>query len=272
MSACDLITSEIIHVRHASPEGKAGSPVAHRLVRKGLSVWIDLDRLDDAAKQSALFSIGRFNLLSFDERDYGPNFHEKKLVTPLCRYAREVIAEVLPDVEIASVRLLTFPRILGVAFNPISVYLLNDGMRDVAVIYEVRNTFGDMHSYVGIIQKDNTTTHKVKKKLHVSPFFSMDGGYQLKIRDGGDDLSLVIHYHNKDVPLLTATLRGDKQRLSASSILKGFAKTRVFPMRPLISIHMEALKLWFKKVPFFGRPKPDPSSWTLAKASTTQKD
>ena len=58
MDAAALVTSRIIHTRHR--------PVAHRLERKGLSLWLDLDRLDEAARQSALFSIGGFNLLSFD--------------------------------------------------------------------------------------------------------------------------------------------------------------------------------------------------------------
>ena len=55
-----------------------------------------------------------------------------------------------PDVDVATVSLLTFPRILGVTFNPVSIYLLRDRQgADTMYIYEVRNTFGDMHSYVG---------------------------------------------------------------------------------------------------------------------------
>ena len=267
MTACDLVISDIVHIRHTAPKGGEGATISHKLARKGLSVWIDLDHLDEVGRQSILFSVGGFNLLSFSERDYGPNFKTKGEITPLNQYARELAAEVLPDVEIVSVKLLTFPRILGIAFNPISVYVLNDGSRDAAVIYEVRNTFGDMHSYVGVIEDNEKSVHHVEKKLHVSPFFSMDGGYRLKIRDGHEDLSLVINYHHDEIPLLTATLRGIKEEMSSLAILKGFARTRVFPMRPLMSIHIEAIKLWLKRVQYFRRPAPDPSLWTMIETS-----
>ena len=65
--------------------------------KKGLSVWIDLDQLDEAGRQSGLFSVGRFNLLSFHPQDYGPNFLAKKHVEDLAQYARKIANEVKPD-------------------------------------------------------------------------------------------------------------------------------------------------------------------------------
>ena len=66
MAACDLMISDIHHTRHGKP--------SHFLARRGLSIWIDLDRLADANRQSRFFSVGRFNVISFFESDYGPNF------------------------------------------------------------------------------------------------------------------------------------------------------------------------------------------------------
>ena len=265
MTAVELITSDIVHVRHGSNE--KGKP-SHVLERKGLSVWIDLDQLDEAGRQSALFSVGRFNLLSFHPQDYGPNFLAKKHVENLAQYARKIANEVKPDAVFDQVKLLTFPRILGMAFNPISVYQLTCRDGDAVVIYEVRNTFGDMHSYVGTVEREGRDeVHHAAKRLHVSPFFSMDGGYKLKLREDDEKLSLLIHYHDDGAPLLTATLRGMRARLNTSAVLAGFMKTRLFPMRPLISIHLEALKLWLKRVQFFRRPEPDPMVWSKAETS-----
>ena len=265
MTAVELIPSEIVHVRHGS--AMAGK-TSHVLARKGLSVWIDLDRLDEADQQSGLFSVGRFNLLSLHEKDYGPNFKAKRKITDLAQYARDIAADVKPNVVFDQVKLLTFPRILGAAFNPISVYQLTAANGEAVVIYEVRNTFGDMHSYVGVVDDVmNECVHHAPKKLHVSPFFSMDGGYKLKLRESADALSLLIRYHDDDVPLLTATLRGERAVLSNAAVFSGFAKTKLFPMRVLVSIHFEALKLWLKRVPFFKRPEPDPMAWTKAETS-----
>jgi DUF1365 family protein len=57
---------------------------------------------------------------------------------------------VIPEKKVETVHLLTFPRILGAVFNPLSVYVAGDASgRDILYIYEVRNTFGDMHAYIG---------------------------------------------------------------------------------------------------------------------------
>ena len=53
-SSCALVLSDIHHTRHA--------PKTHFLKRPGLSILIDLDRLDEAEKLSSLFSIDRLNL------------------------------------------------------------------------------------------------------------------------------------------------------------------------------------------------------------------
>ena len=45
--------------------------------------------------------------------------------------------------------LLCYPRLLGYAFNPLSVYFCYRADGALALlIYEVRNTFGDSHPYV----------------------------------------------------------------------------------------------------------------------------
>src|SRR6185369_3988059 len=47
------------------------------------------------------------------------------------------------------VRVLAMPRILGMGFNPLTVYFCHraDGALS-AILYEVNNTFGERHSYL----------------------------------------------------------------------------------------------------------------------------
>ena len=42
-------------------------------------------------------------------------------------------------------------------------------------------------------------------------------------------------------------------------------QTGQWPLRPLMSIHFEAVKLWIKKVPFYRRPEP-PAAWSEARS------
>ena len=258
MSACALVPSEIHHTRHGTP--------SHFLRRCGLSIWIDLDALAEADRLSSLFSIDKFNLLSFAQRDYGPNYHSKEPVKPLAAYARDLATRICPGTVIDTVHMLTFPRIFGVAFNPVSVYVLRDPHgRDALVIYEVHNTFGDAHSYVGKPQGEAGIV-QAAKLLHVSPFFPVEGEYRLMIKAGRGTgpVRLLMRYVNGGVVRLTATLRGTPESLTTKAIIRGLMVTRQLPLRPLMSIHLEAVKLWWKKVPFFRRPQP-PEAWSRAR-------
>ena len=258
MTACQLVRSKIDHTRHGKP--------SHFLSRKGLSIWINLDSLPEASRLSALFSVDRFNLLSFFQSDYGPNFGSTGQPQNLASYARDLMRQLLPDTDVATVHLLTFPRIMGVAFNPVSIYVMRDHSgHDLAYIYEVRNTFGDMHSYVGRADGDASMI-EVDKIFHVSPFFPVEGGYRLRVRasDADGQVAVLMRYTASGEPRLTATLRGRREKLTTLSVAKSLLMTGQWPLRPLVSIHVEALRLWLKKVPFFSRPAP-PQPWSRAR-------
>ena len=169
--------------------------------------------------------------------------------------------------------LLTFPRILGLVFNPVSIYVLRDGRgRDAVYIYEVRNTFGDMHSYVGPAGGDGAVL-EADKILHVSPFFDTDGGYRLMFRNCGStgELRVLMRYVRDGAPRLTATLRGRCEPLGDGAVIRGLVATRQWPLRPLVSIHFEALRLWLKGVVYKKRPQPPgPVSQARAVARTSR--
>ncbi len=259
MAACDLLISDIHHTRHGQP--------SHFLARRGLSIWIDLDQLAEANRQSRFFSIDQFNVVSFFESDYGPNFGYKKPVTSLSAYVRDMASKILPDTHVAHVRLLTFPRILGVSFNPLSVYVAqNDLGVDILYIYEVRNTFGDMHSYIGTPVNGHSIL-EARKIFHVSPFFPVSGDYRLHIRHDQAYIKLIMRYLIGTKPALTATMRGEVTPLSSRSLRAGLWRTGQWPLRPLLSIHVEAVKLWMKKLKFYKRPTPPASSWSKARNS-----
>ena len=259
MAACDLMISDIHHTRHGQP--------SHFLARRGLSIWIDLDQLADANRQSRFFSVGQFNVMSFFESDYGPNFGHKKPVTSLSAYVRDMASKILPHAHVAHVRLLTFPRIMGVSFNPLSVYVAqNDLGVDILYIYEVRNTFGDMHAYIGT-PVDGHSILEAQKIFHVSPFFPVSGRYRLHIRHDQAQIKLVMRYLIGTKPALTATMRGGVAPLSNRSLWAGLWRTGQWPLRPLLSIHVEAAKLWMKKLQFYKRPAPPASSWSQARNS-----
>ncbi len=252
--AAELVCSDIHHTRHGQP--------SHFLARKGLSVLVDLDRLEEASQQTGLFSIDRFNLISLHQSDFGPNHKSQRAgkapLQPLASWVRQLAAEALPGVEIKSVQMLAMPRILGIGFNPITVYCAADKTGQTRlIVYEVHNTFGDAHSYLGLLGPDGKgQLHRAEKKLFVSPFFPVDGGYLLHLRRDEKRLNLLVRYCRDGKPALTATLRGQISKLTNRSILASLSLYGHWPMRVWVSIHTEALRLFWKKCRFYRRPAP----------------
>jgi DUF1365 family protein len=65
-----------------------------------------------------------------------------------------------------------------------------------------------------------------------------------------------VRYCQGKTALLTATLNGEIVPLTTTRLLKTVTLSGHFPLRPLVSIHYEAVKLFFKGVRFYRRPLP----------------
>jgi Protein of unknown function (DUF1365) len=135
-NAAVLYVGEVMHARL--------KPMGHRFSYRVMSLLIDLDRLADADRQSPLFGVNRAALYSFHEADHG-----RRDGSSLRAYAQGCAAARGIDLTGGQVLLLCYPRLFGYTFNPLSVYFCYraDGEL-VLLIYEVRNTFGDIHPYV----------------------------------------------------------------------------------------------------------------------------
>ena len=176
-------------------------------------------------KARFFLSIGSI-CLGFIKPITGQNFKSKVALVQLADYVRQIAGEVIPEKNVETVHLLTFPRILGAVFNPLSVYVAGDASgSDILYIYEVRNTFGDMHAYIGA-PTPNHATLEAEKILHVSPFFPLKGHYRLRLRMDDGAISLAMRYLIDDRPALTATLRGTRRRLANRHLFQSLVKTR----------------------------------------------
>ena len=117
--AATLYRGDVMHARL--------KPVGHRFVYRVLNLLIDLDRLDEADRQSRLFGVNRRGLYSFHERDHGPRDG-----TSLARLCASVAAGEGIDLTGGRIRLLCYPRLLGFVFNPLSIYYCYAQRRDAA--------------------------------------------------------------------------------------------------------------------------------------------
>ncbi|HTO30662.1 MAG TPA: DUF1365 domain-containing protein [Pararhizobium sp.] len=230
-------------------------PVGHRFTYHVFSLMIDLDRLAEADRSCTLFSVNRRNLLSFHEKD-----HTGESGLPLRAYVDQVLQEAGLQSRAARVLLVCYPRILGLVFNPLAVYYAyddDDGL--TAMIYEVRNTFGERHSYVCPVGPENLSDAGVRQQcekiFHVSPFIPMAMRYQFRMLPPGQEIRWRILETDEHGPLLAATFSGVRMPLKTGQILRLVARIPHLTFKVVAGIHWEALKLWIKGMRYIPRPE-----------------
>jgi len=230
-------------------------PFGHRFSYRVMSLLIDLDRLDEAGRTSRLFGVNRPALYSFHEKDFGARDGSSLRV-----FAEQAAAAHGVDLGGGSVSLLCYPRLLGYAFNPLSVYFCKDARGDlVLIIYEVRNTFGEMHHYILPVDERERLSglvHQEQDKLfYVSPFLGAAMRYRFRINPPSENVKIRILETDQDGPVLAATFNGRRRRLTGRELLRASLLLPLVTLKIIGAIHWQALRLWIKGAKIMPRPQ-----------------
>lgn len=233
-------------------------PRRHGLAYSVFSVLFDLDELAALDARLRWFSVGRFNLFSFHPQDHGDGgaVDAAGLRAQVDSRLREAG---LPAG--GAIRLLAMPRLLGYAFNPLSVWFCHapdDGCLQ-AIVYEVNNTFGERHSYLievdGAQRDAKRVEQRCDKRMFVSPFLGMDLHYRFRIEPPREQLSIGVSVHEPDGrAVLNARLDARRRPLTDGALLRVFFTHPLLTLKVVGGIHWEALRLWLKGVPLQRRP------------------
>ena len=226
---------------------KRFKPKEHFFKYKVFSLFIDLSELSELNDKLKFFSLNKFNLISFYEKDHG-----ERDGSSLLNWVKFNLKNNNINVENIKIKLLCYPRILGYVFNPLSIFFIYDKKESlISILYEVKNTFGEQHTYVFKVEgKNKLIQNNCTKKFHVSPFIEMDCNYFFTILDPGENLSVKIDQYDKGGKILFASQDGKKSDLTTKNLINSYLKHPLMTFKIISAIHFEAFKLWIKGIRF----------------------
>ena len=203
---------------------------------------LDLDELPELDRRLRLFGWNRRALVGLRDSDHMD--------------VRAYLAE--HEIDADRILLVTNLRVLGYVFNPVSFFYCYRGEELACIVAEVNNTFGERLPYLlspaNQEHGERRLSYRHDKKLHVSPFFGLDQSYQWWFSEPGERLDVRIDVSEGGARPFLATLTGRRRTLTDSTLARALLRYPLMPLRVTLLIHLQALRLWLKRVPFFHKP------------------
>ena len=240
------------------------TPKNHQFTYPLTMFWLDLQDSDFSSHKTVpLYA----RWVKFCPDDYlanesAPLSREQR--QPLKQKVLAKMSELSDNTLVGNVYFLGQVRNLGCYFSPINLFYLKQGERFTHVLTEVSNTPWNQRHYY-LIHLDNQTN--TPKAFHVSPFNHMDMDYKWHIPTPKLDLSFGIDCI-AETKIFSASMKLHKKALTLNNLKALKWRMLLATIVTVFGIYWQALKLFVKRVPFYGYP----NSATNAQHNNTKND
>ena len=227
------------------------SPKKHSFNYRVFMLAIDLD----AFPKIPFLSKNRFNLFSIANRDHINTDPQKSTRQNLTDWLAKNGTQIPPEARII---LLTFPRVLGYSFNPVSFYYIHGKSGDpITAVTEVTNTYREMKLFpLGEPTSKGTYDRTVAKDFYVSPFSDPNDTFRFRIGLPAEKWNVSINNLTAGKPTLLSSIVGEQRPLTASRLAWYALKYPFLSLGIIFGIHFQALLLFLKKIPHFPKSTP----------------
>ena len=232
------------------------SPVPHDFRYRMFLMYLDLDELPTVFRGRWLWSASRRALARFRREDHIGPTHE-----PLADSVRALVARETGARPQGPIRLLTNLSYFGYCFNPVSFYycFAKDGTTLETIVAEVNNTpWGERETYVLAVDasagQSRSWRFSPAKKMHVSPFMSMEISYDWRLSLPGRRLGVHMCNAEDGKKFFEASMALDRVEITTRSLAGVLARFPLMTFKVIGAIYWEALRLWIKRCPLYVHP------------------
>ncbi|MBF0253117.1 MAG: DUF1365 family protein [Candidatus Omnitrophica bacterium] len=207
----------------------------------------DLDELENIDSKYRFFSYNNFNLFSINDKD--------KLNPVKGSIKEKLIGLISNEVQtdkICRITVITWPKVLGMGFNPAGFYYCHDAAGDlICIAVEVNNTHGERYLYLLkesiLSQKGYKYGFKQNKNMYITPFNDIEGYYELYFTDIGKDLKILIKYKIKDKGVITVKMEGVGEAITPYSMGRAMSTMSFMTLLVMLIIYVHGFILWLGK-------------------------
>lgn len=140
----------------------------------------------------------------------------------------------------------------GFVFDPLSVFWCLTSTGELrCVVLEIHNTYGERHAQLA--RPDGAGRFTVGKEFYVSPFFTVDGRYDVTLRLDPDRVSVAIDLVQHDRRVFSAAFTGQPRPATRRTVVRAALLTPFVTYQVWALIRMHGVVLWLRRLPVIHR-------------------
>ncbi|WBQ02817.1 DUF1365 domain-containing protein [Kribbella sp. CA-293567] len=227
----DLPPLPAVVVGHVSHSRRM--PLRHRFRYRTYQWLVDVDALPR----------GRFS--AKDHLGLGPSLRDN-----VATFTAAHGVQLRPDDRV--VMLANAKSVFGFVFDPLSVFWCLSSAGELrCVVLEIHNTYGERHAQLA--KPDAAGRFTLGKEFYVSPFFTVNGRYDVTLRLDQERVAVAIDLVQHDRRVFSAAFTGRPRPAGRRTVVRAALLTPLLTHQIWLLIRMHGVWLWLRRLPVIRR-------------------